>query len=71
MYHRRVDGEVLDFGNTSALYENSLVMFDHQTGSYWIQVSGEAIVGELTGVKLDLVASVTMPWGEGAGGVLP
>ena len=64
MYHRRVDGEVLDFGNTSALYENSLVMFDHQTGTYWIQVSGEAIVGELTGVKLDLVASVTMPWGE-------
>lgn len=64
MYHRRLNGRVLDFGNTSALYENSLVMFDHQTGSYWVQVSGEAIVGELTGAKLDLLPSVTMPWGE-------
>lgn len=64
MYHRRLNGQVLEFGNTSALYENSLVMFDHQTGSYWVQVSGEAIVGELTGARLDLVASVTMPWGE-------
>lgn len=64
MYHRRINGEVLDFGNTSALYENSLVMFDHQTGSYWVQVSGEAIVGEMTGAKLDLLPSVTMPWGE-------
>ena len=64
MYHRQLDGKVLDFGNTSALYENSLVMFDHQTGSYWIQVSGEAVVGELTGRKLRLLPSVTMPWGE-------
>ncbi len=64
MYHRRINGVVLDFGNTSALYENSLVMFDHRTGSYWVQVSGEAIVGEMTGATLDLLPSVTMPWGE-------
>ena len=41
-----------------------MVMFDHQTGSYWYQVSGEAIVGELTGARLEPLPSVTMPWGE-------
>ncbi len=63
MYSRRVDGQTLDFGNTSALIENSLVMFDHQTGSYWYQVNGTAIVGELTGRALEPLASVTVPWG--------
>ncbi len=62
MYSRSIAGEVLDFGNTSALIENSLVMFDHQTGSYWYQVNGEAIVGELTGTELEPLASVTVPW---------
>jgi hypothetical protein len=39
-------------------------MFDHQTGSYWFQVSGEAIVGEMTGKVLPLLPSVTVTWGE-------
>lgn len=54
---------MLDFGNTSALIENSLVMFDHQTGSYWYQVNGTAIVGDFTGTELEPLASVTVPWG--------
>ena len=32
-YSREVEGETLLFGNTSALYESDLVMYDHQTGS--------------------------------------
>ena len=35
VYNRELDGEVLLFGNTSALHESDLVMYDHQTGSYW------------------------------------
>ncbi len=38
-------------------------MFDHQTGSYWYQVNGTAIVGDLTGAELEPLASVTVPWG--------
>ena len=45
VYSRKLDGQVLIFGNTSALFEPDLVMYDHQTGSYWFQVIGEAIVG--------------------------
>lgn len=62
VFDRRVDGEALTFGNTSALYQNDLVMYDHQTGSYWFQVGGEAIVGTLTGKRLVPLPSVTMPW---------
>ena len=64
VYQRDLDGTLLTFGNTSALYQSDLVMYDHQTGSYWFQVAGEAVVGELTGSRLNLLPSSTMTWGE-------
>ena len=64
VFSREVDGEILTFGNTSALYQSDLVMYDHQTGSYWFQVAGEAVVGTLTGSRLKALPSATMPWGE-------
>lgn len=63
VYDRRVAGRTLLFGNTSALYESDLVMFDHQTGSYWFQVAGDAIVGELAGTRLRALPSATVAWG--------
>ena len=62
VFDRRLDGETLVFGNTSALYENDLVMFDYRTGSYWFQSGGEAIVGTLTGSRLKPLASAILPW---------
>ena len=64
VYSRRLDDRVLLFGNTSALYESDLVMYDHETGSYWYQTLGEAIVGPLTGQRLTLLPAITVPWGE-------
>ena len=64
VYSRTLNDQALVFGNTSALYESDLVMFDHQTGSYWFQVLGEAIVGTLTGERLTLLPSMTVPWGQ-------
>ena len=64
VFNREVNGEILTFGNTSALYQSDLVMYDHQTGSYWFQVAGEAVVGTLTGSRLEPLPSATMPWGE-------
>ncbi|MCH8296673.1 MAG: DUF3179 domain-containing protein [Chloroflexi bacterium] len=64
VFSREVDGETLTFGNTSALYQSDLVMYDHQTGSYWFQVAGEAVVGTLTGSRLKPLPSATMPWGD-------
>ncbi|HZD22162.1 MAG TPA: DUF3179 domain-containing protein [Acidimicrobiia bacterium] len=64
VYDRRVDGQVLEFGNTSALYESDLVMVDRSTGSYWWQVPGEAIVGPLTGTKLTSLPSRVARWDD-------
>lgn len=35
VFSRELDGRLLTFGNTSALYQSDMVMYDHQTGSYW------------------------------------
>ena len=64
VFRRDLDGQDLVFGNTSALYESDMVMYDHQTGSYWFQMMGEAIVGPLTGKRLTLLPSVTTSWKE-------
>ncbi|MFQ5690967.1 MAG: DUF3179 domain-containing protein [Gemmatimonadota bacterium] len=64
VFDRRVGADTLSFGNTSALYESDMVMVDYQTGSYWWQVAGEAIVGPRTGARLDLLPSATMRWEE-------
>ncbi|MEE9278218.1 MAG: DUF3179 domain-containing protein [Dehalococcoidia bacterium] len=62
VYDRVVDGQLLTFGNTSALLQNDLVMFDRQTNSYWFQIGGEAVVGPLTGSRLRVLPSVLIPW---------
>ena len=64
VYSRELDGQVLLFGNTSALYESDMVMYDHQTGSYWFQVLGEAIMGPLTEKRLRMLPAVTVTWGQ-------
>ncbi len=52
VYNRALGEQVLTFGNTSALYESDMVMLDYNTGSYWWQVTGRAIVGPLTDERL-------------------
>ena len=64
VYSRVLDGQVLLFGNTSALYQSDMVMYDHQTGSYWFQVIGRAIVGPLTSKQLEPLPSTTTTWGQ-------
>ena len=64
VYDRTLDGQVLSFGNTSALYQSDLVMFDRETLSYWFQVGGEAIVGDLTGARLTPLPSITTTWSQ-------
>jgi hypothetical protein len=62
VFNRRLGPATLVFGNTSALYQSDLVMFDRQTGSYWFQAGGEAIVGDLTGRRLTPRPSTITSW---------
>ena len=57
VFDRRKDGRRFDFGNTGRIRHYDMVMYDHQTESFWQQFLGEAIVGELTGVRLDPMPS--------------
>ena len=64
VYQRTLDGRPLVFGNTSGLYNNDMVMVDHQTGSFWHQVTGEAIAGEVAGAQLEPMPAMTVRFGE-------
>jgi hypothetical protein len=49
------DGELLDFGTSGKLYNSNLVMYDRQSGTYWAQATGQAIVGPYSGRQLAFV----------------
>ena len=66
VYDRRPDDlrhdTALTFSNTSALYDNDLVMVDRETGTYWWQVAGKGLVGDLTEATLAVLPSSTTTW---------
>ena len=63
-FDRRVNDVVLDFGTTGNLRNSDLVMWDRQTESWWQQITGEAIVGKLTGAVLKFILSAIVSWRE-------
>ncbi|MEJ7655179.1 MAG: DUF3179 domain-containing (seleno)protein [Chloroflexia bacterium] len=63
-FDRRASGRTLDFGTTGNLRNSDLVMWDRQTESWWQQVAGEAIVGELTGKRLTMLPATIISWQE-------
>ena len=64
VFDRRVDGRTLDFGTTGNLRHSDLIMWDRQTESWWQQITGEAIVGELSGARLKRLAAASVTWRE-------
>ena len=62
VFDRHLDGKVLTFGNTGALYESAMVMYDRETESYWYQVGGVAIKGALKDKKLSVLPSLLTSW---------
>lgn len=61
-FDRRLEGRVLDFGTTGKLRFSDLVMYDRQTESWWQQITGEAIVGDLTGKRLTMLPALIVSW---------
>ena len=64
MYAREVEDKELTFGVSGKLIRNVLVMYDRETNSYWSQLLGEAIDGEMGGAKLTFLPSWFMTWEE-------
>ena len=62
IFRREVEGEVLRFGVSGLLRQSDLVMWDDATTSLWQQITGEAIVGDHAGRRLEGVASSLVRW---------
>lgn len=62
MYAREINGQEFSFGVSGKLIRNVLVMYDRQTESYWSQLLGEAVEGQMVGTKLEFLPSWMMSW---------
>jgi hypothetical protein len=63
-FRREIDGEAVEFGTTGMLRASDLVMYDRRTESWWQQITAEAVVGELTGERLEVLPSQILAWDE-------
>lgn len=64
VFERILNDQVVEFGTSGKLYNSNLVMYDRLTGSFWSQALGEAITGELTGQKLEIIPFDVITWGD-------
>ncbi len=58
VYDRRVGPQTLLFDNSGALWRDTLVLQDRETGSYWSAATGRALAGPLAGRTLRLVPAL-------------
>jgi len=62
VFERTLDGALYDFGVSGNLRNSDLIMWDRQTQSWWQQLTGQAIAGELAGAQLRVVPAQIVPW---------
>lgn len=53
VFDRTIDGVPVEFGVTGKLRRSDLIMYDRRSDSWWQQFTGRAIVGAMTGHKLE------------------
>ena len=62
VYDRRTQTDILTFGTTGLQYQRSIgVIFDRQTESWWSQLDGRALVGELNNQQLTALPTHILP----------
>jgi hypothetical protein len=64
VFDRRVGGRVLTFVNSGALWRDTLVLQDRETGTLWTAATGEAIWGPLAGERLQPIPAVHAASGD-------
>ncbi|NJR13366.1 MAG: DUF3179 domain-containing protein [Phyllobacteriaceae bacterium] len=64
VFDARLDGSALTFGVSGMLRHSDMIMYDHQSESWWQQATGEAIVGAKTGSRLTQLPSRLVSWAE-------
>ena len=61
-FDRNLNGVVYDFGTSGNLRHSDLVMWDRETESWWQQLTGEGIVGDLAGQRLRFLPASIVAW---------
>jgi uncharacterized protein DUF3179 len=59
-----VNGTATTFGTSGKLYHSNLIMYDWATGSLWPQALGIAVTGQLTGQRLERIATQLVAWAD-------
>lgn len=63
VFNRKINKEIHNFGVTGYLYESNLLMYDNISESFWSQSIGEAVIGDYTGYKLEIINSSLLVFG--------
>ena len=64
VFSRKVNNQVLEFGISGKVHASNMVMFDRQTESWWLQFTGQGVVGAFTGMQLNLFPSQIVSFGQ-------
>jgi hypothetical protein len=59
-----LDGEPITFGVSGFLYNNNLILYDHQSQSFWPQMLFTAAWGPNSGKQIDVLPVFEMTWGK-------
>jgi hypothetical protein len=62
IFSRQVQGKTLTLYLNGELLAENMIMRDAETGSDWVQLTGEAIDGPLKGQRLDQISAVWTDW---------
>ncbi|WP_019612781.1 DUF3179 domain-containing (seleno)protein [Psychromonas ossibalaenae] len=54
-FNKKFAGRIHRFGVTGYLYESNLLMYDSVTESFWSQSLGQAVIGDYSGRKLEVM----------------
>lgn len=64
MYARTVDRQVLTFGHSGCMVDQSFIFFDRQTDSHWVQATGRCIDGRFAGKQLERIPATQTTWAQ-------
>lgn len=63
IFDARLAGQNLTFGVSGLLRHSDMIMYDHQTESWWQQALGEGIAGQMTNQQLTQLPAWMESWG--------
>lgn len=68
VFERKINGNPVEFGVSGLLWQSNLLMYNRSADpvdeSLWSQVLGEAVLGKLTGTKLNIISADTVRYGD-------